>query len=77
MIHGYLRRDPPPARRRKKLTPLREALERIARKAKPLPADPNQQPPGLIDDVYLSKYDEARTGAPPWRPPLGSAGICG
>lgn len=30
-------------------------LERIERKATPLPADPNQQPPGLIDAVYPSK----------------------
>lgn len=38
------------------LTPLRETLERIERKAKPLPAAyPHQQRPGLIDAVYQSK----------------------
>lgn len=38
------------------LTPLRETLERIERKAKPLPAAcPHQQRLGLIDAVYQSK----------------------
>jgi hypothetical protein len=36
--------------------PLREALERIERKAEPLPATyPHQQRLGLIDAVYQSK----------------------